>query len=359
MDPKRGGNVAATRQGASKTSVASRHGMVPPTNMARKYGSEVSLTPSQAKQGVENPRKSPLDALSRMNYRQDPFQRRSGLQDVDDSFMAANAFARPSRLRHSGLEGNMSVASNQPATNAAVAPIRVASGQEAPQMQMQYQPQMQQQLQQQPPPQAAQIPQQAVSNLAPAQMPLQQQPLPAQQQQQLAPATVVTTQQSLPQQQQQPQYVQQPAAGQPTRHEPYPSGRAHVQHQHHQQQQQQQQQHQQQLQQQQQNPHEQQQLAQQDAQAQAQAQMQQQQQQMQMQQQQQQQQPPAQMSPRKYQQLQQQQQQQQSGYPSQATGAGGVPPAAEMCTTCPNCQTTIYLVRTPELGHGDAGLPLQ
>ncbi|KRF84476.1 uncharacterized protein Dvir_GJ26709 [Drosophila virilis] len=323
MDPKRGGNVAATRQGASKTSVASRHGMVPPANMARKYGSEVSLTPSQAKQGVENPRKSPLDALSRMNYRQDPFQRRSGLQDVDDSFMAANAFARPSRLRHSGLEGNMSVASNQPAANAAVAPIRVASGQEAPQMQMQYQPQMQQQQQQQQqPPQAAQIPQQAVSNLAPAQVPLQQQPPPAQQQQQLAPATVVPTQQSLPQQQQQPQYVQQPAAGQPTRHEPYPSGRAHVQHQHHQQQQQQQQ-------------HQQQQLAQQDAQAQAQAQMQQQQQQ------------------------QQQLQQQQPGYPTQATGAGAVPPAAEMCTTCPNCQTTIYLVRTPELGHGDAGLPLQ
>ncbi|XP_023177224.2 GATA zinc finger domain-containing protein 10 [Drosophila hydei] len=355
MDPKRGN----ARQGASKTSVASRHAAGMPANTARKYGSEVSLTPSQAKQSVDNPRKSPLDALSRMTYRQDPFQRRSGLQDVDDSFLASNAFARPARLRHSGLEGNMSVASNQqPAGNAAVAPIRVASGQEAPpQMQMQYQQQQQpsqmQQSAQQLPPQAAQVPQQSAANLAPAPVQLQQQqqqqqqqqpPVQQQQQQQLAPATVVPAQQPqqpLPQQQA-PQYVQPPAAGQPTRHDHYPTGRAHLQHQHQHQQQQDLQQ---------------QQLGQQDAkaqaQAQAQAQMQQQQQQQPMLQQQQ---PPAQMSPRKYQQLQQQQQQQQ-GYSSQAANA--VPPAAEMCTTCPNCQTTIYLVRTPELGHGDAGMPMQ
>ncbi|KRG06205.1 putative uncharacterized protein DDB_G0271606 [Drosophila mojavensis] len=348
MDQKRGN----ARQGASRTSVASRHAAGMPanaTNVARKYGSEVSLTPSQARQNVENPRKSPLDALSRMNYRQDPFQRRSGLQDVDDSFLASNAFARPSRLRHSGLEAsNVPVAgTQQPAANAAVAPIRVASGQEPLQSQVQYQqqqPPLMQQPQQQQPPQVAQTPQQAVGNIAPAQVQMQQQQQqpPAavpQQQQPLAPATVVTAQQpqqSMPQQQNQqaPQYVQPPAAGQPTRHDPYPTGRAHVQHQ-------------------QQPDVQQQQMVQQDAKGQGQAQAQMQQQQPMQQQQQ----PPAQMSPRKYQQMQQQQQQQQQGYSSQAANA--VPPAAEMCTTCPNCQTTIYLVRTPELGHGDAGMPMQ
>ncbi|XP_062128286.1 uncharacterized protein LOC133840457 [Drosophila sulfurigaster albostrigata] len=315
MDAKRG-----TRQGASKTSVASRHASN--ANVARKYGSEVSLTPSQAKHNVDNPRKSPLDALSRHNNRQDPFQRRSGLQDVDDSFMASNAFARPSRVRHTGLDGQ--AAGNQQVGNAAVAPLRVASGQEPQQMQYQ-----QQQLS---PQQAAQPP---VANMAASQMQLQQQQQPAAAQQQ-PPAAVVPSQQSLQQQQQPQQYVQPPAAGQPTRHDPYPSGRAHVQHQHHHQQQQQQQ------------AAYEQQVAQQEAHAQAQVQAQQQQQQ-------QQQQPPAQLSPRK--------QQQQQGYAGQqstpAGGASAAPAAAEMCTTCPNCQTTIYLVRSPELGHGDGGMPMQ
>ncbi|XP_017955130.1 mediator of RNA polymerase II transcription subunit 15 isoform X2 [Drosophila navojoa] len=342
MDQKRGN----ARQGASRTSVASRHAAGMPANaanVARKYGSEVSLTPSQARQNVENPRKSPLDALSRMNYRQDPFQRRSGLQDVDESFLASNAFARPSRLRHSGLEAsNVPVAgTQQPAANAAVAPIRVASGQEPLQSQVQYQqqqPPLMQQPQQQQPPQAAPTPQQALGNIAPAQVQMQQQqqqpPAAVPQQPPLA-VPAQQPQQSMPQQQNQqaPQYVQPPAAGQPTRHDPYPSGRAHVQHQQQPEVQQQQQQ-----------------MVQQDAKGQGQAQAQAQMQQQQPMQQQQQQQPPPQMSPRKYQQPQQ-------GYPSQAANA--VPPAAEMCTTCPNCQTTIYLVRTPELGHGDAGMPMQ
>ncbi|KAL7732272.1 hypothetical protein ACLKA6_018505 [Drosophila palustris] len=313
MDQKRG-NAAVTRQGASKTSVNSRQ--VGGGNVARKYGSEVSLTPSQAKQGAENPRKSPLDALSRLNHRQDPFQRRSGLQDVDDSFMASNAFARPSRVRHTGLEA----ANQQMAANAAVAPLRVAAGQEAAgQMQ-----------QQQLPPQSVQMGQPAVASMSTTQMP-QQLPAAGQQQQQLPPAAQQSMPQQQQQQQQQPQqYMPPPAAGQPTRHEPYATGRAHVQHQQQQQQQQ---------------AAYEQQAAQQEPQAQVQAPA-----------------PVSQMSPRKFQQQQQQQQQQlQQGYAGQpsAAAAAGAPPSAEMCTTCPNCQTTIYLVRTPEMGHGDAGMPLQ
>lgn len=318
MDRKRA-NAPATRQGASKTSVNSRHLNA---NVARKFGSEVSLTPSQAKQNAENARKSPLDALSRLNNRQDPFQRRSGLQDVDDNFLASNAFVRPSRVRHTGLDGNVPIGGSQAVNNAAVAPMRVASGQETPQMQMQYQQQ------QQLPPLSAQPP------VAASQQPLQQQQQPPAAQQQMTPAAVMPSQQSLPaqQQQQQPQqFVQPPAAGQPTRHEPYTSGRAHVQHQQQLPQQQQQQQ----------AAYEQQ--AQPEAQSQAQLQAQQHQQQ-----------PPSQSSPRKF----QQQQQQQQGYAGQPTAAGGAP-APEMCTTCPNCQTTIYLVRTPEMGHGDGGMPLQ
>ncbi|KRF97625.1 uncharacterized protein Dwil_GK27873 [Drosophila willistoni] len=302
MDPRRG----AARQNAnaaSKTSVAqqSRHVHHQPTaaatNVGHKFGgSEVSLSPSQAKKDVENPRKSPLDALSRgSNLRQDPFERRSGLQDVDEAFLSNNAFARPSRVRHSGLEIGMANATMpQPGggVGAAAPPtmttMRMPGGQE-------------QQQQQQPP-----------------------------LQQSIPPMNAVPSQH----QQQQPQYVQPPAAGQPTRLEPAPTGRAHVHQQAAYEQQQQQQQ------------------------------MQQQQQQMQQQQ-------------------QQQQAQQQQGYPAQQPigggttnanqnaaaaaasgnngGAGGAapPPDAEMCTTCPNCQTTIYLVRSPELGHGDAGSPVQ
>lgn len=320
MDPKRVNAPVAGRQGASRSSIASRQASNP--NVGRKYGSEVSLTPSQARQGgmVENARKSPLDALSRTNYRpNDPFQRRSGLQDVDDSFLAANAFARPTRVRNTGEVGSAVAAP-------AVAPLRVASGQE---MQM-------------PPVQAT--------------VPVVQQQQPIVQQQQLPPAAVAmpAQQQALPPQQQQPQqYVQPPAAGQPTRHDPYQGGRAHVQHQH---------QHQ--------HHHSQQQLP---PQSQSQAgyepQQQQQPQQAPMevpvqaqaapaQVQQQPQAAPAQLSPRKY----AQQQQQQQGYanpPAPTASTAGVPPAAEMCTTCPNCQTTIYLVRSPEMGNGDGAMPMQ
>ncbi|XP_023034376.1 phospholipase D A isoform X2 [Drosophila willistoni] len=330
MDPRRG----AARQNAnaaSKTSVAqSRHVHHQPTaaatNVGHKFGgSEVSLSPSQAKKDVENPRKSPLDALSRgSNLRQDPFERRSGLQDVDEAFLSNNAFARPSRVRHSGLEIGMANATMpQPGggVGAAAPPtmttMRMPGGQE-------------QQQQQQPP-----------------------------LQQSIPPMNAVPSQH----QQQQPQYVQPPAAGQPTRLEPAPTGRAHV----HQQAAYEQQQQQQQMQQQQQQM------------------QQQQQQQQQMQQQQQQQQQQEAMYAQQQQQAaaQSQQAQQQQGYPAQQPigggttnanqnaaaaaasgnngGAGGAapPPDAEMCTTCPNCQTTIYLVRSPELGHGDAGSPVQ
>jgi len=143
-----------------------------------------------------------LDALSRSGpvRNQNPFQRRSGLQDVDETFLASNAFARPSRVRHSGLErDNMA----QPTAGAqagqqgaaAVAPIRVPGGQDPNQQQQQ----MQQQYQQMPPVDAV-----------------------PQQQQQMPPAAVPS------QQQLQQQYMQQPAAGQPTRMDPPPSGRAHV-----------------------------------------------------------------------------------------------------------------------------------
>nr|XP_043065601.1 mediator of RNA polymerase II transcription subunit 15 [Drosophila bipectinata] len=203
MDAKRG-NAPGARQGtgyqASKTSMASRQQGGGAAAVGRKPASEISLTPSQAR-NPDNPRKSPLDALSRSGIvrSQDPFQRRSGLQDVDDAFLASNAFARPPRVRHSGLErdampqaaaGGGAAASQQQqqqGSAAAVAPIRMSAGQDAGQQQMDQQ--------QVPPPQ--QVP--------PAS------PAPSQQQQ---------------------QYAQQPAAGQPTRLEPPPSGRAHPQHQH-------------------------------------------------------------------------------------------------------------------------------
>ncbi|XP_017028309.1 mediator of RNA polymerase II transcription subunit 15 [Drosophila kikkawai] len=322
MDAKRG-NASVARHGptgggyhASKTSMASRHaGGGCGAAIGRKQVSEVSITPSQSR-NQDNPRKSPLDALSRSGLttrNQNPFQRRSGLQDVDDSFLAANAFARPPRLRHSGLERDL-----QPSSGPGVTPARMSAGQEQVQ---------QQQQQQQPPP-------------------------PAQQYQQIPPAggeqppvAAVPSSQQLMQ-----QYAQQPAAGQPTRHEPTPTGRAHV-HQHMQQQQQQQ------MPQQQQQPppvYEQQQ--------------------------------PMAPTPDVQTQNKYPAQQPQQGYNTQPTpaasaapppatssggaGAGGTaappsggaagnnaPPDAEMCTTCPNCQTTIYLVRSPELGHGDAARP--
>uniref|UniRef100_A0A6P4EAR5 Mediator of RNA polymerase II transcription subunit 15 n=1 Tax=Drosophila rhopaloa TaxID=1041015 RepID=A0A6P4EAR5_DRORH len=328
MDPKRG-NASGARQGgggggyhASKTSVASRHGGGGGgVAVGHKQASQVSLTPSQGR-NPENPRKSPLDALSRSGTvrNQNPFQRRSGLQDVDEAFLASNAFARPPRVRHSGLDReNMSQAApgGVPAGqqgSAAVAPIRVAGGQDP----------NQQQQQQQPPVDAGQA---------------QHMPPPA----------------AMPSQQQLQQQYMQPAAGQPTRLEPAPSGRAHV----HQQQQQQMQQ---------QAGYEQQQQVAQQADAQMQNKY----------------------ATQQQHQLQPQHQMPQHGYPSQPAaagapqatppaaggvaapggGAGGnvprengggaaAPPDAEMCTTCPNCQTTIYLVRTPELGHGDAGLPVQ
>ncbi|SPP77322.1 protein MLP1 homolog [Drosophila guanche] len=309
MDAKRGNNAPATRHGfhASRTSVASRHGqqsaaaVVQGATMSRKHMSEASLTPSQTKRDTENPRKSPLDALSRAGTarQQDPFQRRSGLQDVDDAFLATNAFARPSRVRHSGLDGGAAL---PPAGTAAVAPIRMSSGQE-----------------------------QSSQPAAPTQE-QQQMPPP---QQQSPPVAAVPSQQ---------QFIQQPAAGQPTRHDPYPTGRAHVHHNQQQQQQQvafDQQQHQQQI-------------AQQDTQSMSQSQP----------------------------QGQQQPQQQSQGFsnqpnvgggeraaaggfsnggqPQQQVGGGAAPPPeAELCTTCPNCQTTIYLVRSAEMGNGDNAAPTQ
>ncbi|XP_022221465.1 probable serine/threonine-protein kinase samkC [Drosophila obscura] len=327
MDAKRGNNAPATRHAvhASRTSVASRHGQQAApaggqvATMSRKHASEASLTPSQAKRDTENPRKSPLDALSRAGAtrQQDPFARRSGLQDVDDAFLATNAFARPSRVRHSGLDGwTDGGAAAPPAGTAAVAPIRMSGGQEQSQV-------LYQQPQQGMPSQAA----------APTQE-QQQMPPP---QQQSPPVAAVPSQQ---------QFMQQPAAGQPTRHEPYPTGRAHVHH--NQQQQQQQVAHDQQQQQQQ--------MAQQETQSMNQSH------------------PQGQLSPRKY-------QQQSQGFPSQPNAGGGEraaaggsanggqqpqvgggaapPPEAELCTTCPNCQTTIYLVRSAEMGHGDNAAPTQ
>ncbi|XP_043650780.1 vacuolar protein-sorting-associated protein 36 [Drosophila teissieri] len=339
MDAKRG-NASGARQGgggyhASKTSVASRHasGGVAAA-VGHKQASQVSLTPSQSRNtnANDNPRKSPLDALSRSGpvRNQNPFQRRSGLQDVDDAYLASNAFARPARVRHSGLDRD----------NMPQAAVGGAPGGQQPSAPIPAQQQQQQQQQQQY-----------------QQMP----PVDAVPQQQMPPPAAVPSQQQLQQ-----QYVQQPAAGQPTRMEPPPSGRAHVHQQQMPHQQQMQQQHQQQL------P--------------PQTGYEQQQQQVN--------QPDAQMQ-NKYanqqsHQLQPQHQSPLNGYPSQppkapqasmpttggaaaaapgATGgnnaprenAGGsaAPADAEMCTTCPNCQTTIYLVRSPELGHGDAGLPVQ
>ncbi|XP_052846866.1 mediator of RNA polymerase II transcription subunit 15 [Drosophila gunungcola] len=323
MDPKRG-NASGARQGggggyhASKTSVASRHGGGGGgVAVGHKQPSQVSLTPSQAR-NPENPRKSPLDALSRSGIvrNQNPFQRRSGLQDVDDAFLASNAFARPLRVRHSGLDKeNMAQAA---AGGASAGQPGLAAG--APIIN-------QQQYQQMPPPDAGQ------------------------QQQMPSPGAVPS------------QQYMQPAAGQPTRLEPAPSGRAHV----HQQQMQQQMQQQQQMPQQGgYDQQQQQQVAQPDAQMQNK------------------------YATQQQHQLQPQHQMPQHGYPTQppATGAphaappaaggvaatpggaaggnvprenggGAAPPDAEMCTTCPNCQTTIYLVRTAELGHGDAGMPVQ
>ncbi|XP_017136410.1 ataxin-2 homolog [Drosophila miranda] len=350
MEAKRGNNASATRHAthASRTSVASRHGQQPAAaggqgaTMSRKHVSEASLTTSQARRDTENPRKSPLDALSRAGVvrQQDPFQRRSGLQDVDEAFLATNAFARPSRVRHSGLDGWTDAGAAVPAAApAAVAPIRVNGGQEQAQV-----------VYQQTQPQQGMPLQAAAATQDQQQMPptLQQTP----------PVAAVPSLQ---------QFNQQPAAGQPTRHEPYPTGRAHV---HHNQQQQQQQVAYDQQQQQQQ-------IAQQETQAIGQSQSQ------------------GQLSPRKYQQQpqtqgfpnqpnvsggeraaaggpgsggqqqqqhqqQQQQQQQQQHHQQQHVGGGAAPPPeAEMCTTCPNCQTTIYLVRSAEMGHGDNSLPTQ
>ncbi|XP_017085224.1 nuclear transcription factor Y subunit beta [Drosophila eugracilis] len=337
MDAKRGNASGARQSGsgyhASKTSVASRHGggVGGGVAVAQKQASQVSLTPSQAR-NPENPRKSPLDALSRSgNIRnQNPFQRRSGLQDVDESFLASNAFARPPRVRHSGLEREnvpQVAAAGAPAGqqgSSAMAPVRVSGGQDPNQQQ-------QQQYQQMPPVDVMQ------------------------QQQQMPPSPTMPLQQ----QTQQP-YIQ-PAAGQPTRMDPVPSGRARAH--------QQQVPHQQQIQQQQQMP--------------PQTGYEQQQQPQVIQ-------PDAQMQSKfatQQHQLQPQHQMSQHGYPAQPPPAGAqqttqppaggavaqgdgvgnnapsggaaAPPDAEMCTTCPNCQTTIYLVRSPELGHGDAGLPVQ
>jgi len=114
-----------------------------------------------------------LDALSRSGpaRNQNPFQRRSGLQDVDETFLASNAFARPSRVRHSGLERDNiaqptaggAQAGQQGA--AAVAPIRVPGGQDPNQQQQQ---QMQQQYQQMPPVDAVPQQQQQVLHQQPA-----------------------------------------------------------------------------------------------------------------------------------------------------------------------------------------------
>ncbi|EDW40854.1 GM24875 [Drosophila sechellia] len=104
MDAKRGNASGARQVGggggyhASKTSVASRHaagGGVAPA-VGRKQVSQVSLTPSQSRNtnANDNPRKSPLDALSRSGpvRNQNPFQRRSGLQDVDEAFLGIQRF---------------------------------------------------------------------------------------------------------------------------------------------------------------------------------------------------------------------------------------------------------------------------
>ncbi|XP_020816884.1 uncharacterized protein DDB_G0285291 [Drosophila serrata] len=342
MDPKRG-NASGARHGqaagaaagyhASKTSMASRHagGAGGPAVGGRK-ASEVSITPSQSR-NQDNPLRSPLDALSRTGpslRNLNPFQRRSGLQDVDDSFLAANAFARPPRVRNSGLERD-----SMPSIVPAVNPGRIPAGQEPVQQQQQQQQQQPQQYQ-------------------------QMIPAGGEQQQQVPPVAAVPSSQHLMQ-----QYAQQPAAGQPTRHEPTPTGRAHAhqhQHQHmhqHQQQMPQQQQQQQQQQQPQQPAYEQQQ------------------------------QPVTTLPDAQITNKYPTQQQPQQGYntqpspaasaaPPPATSSGGAaaapggagaaptggaagnnapPQDAEMCTTCPNCQTTIYLVRSPELGHGDAARP--
>ncbi|XP_019893108.2 putative uncharacterized protein DDB_G0279653 isoform X3 [Musca domestica] len=60
-----------------------------------KNPSEVSLTPSQiAEQDKLVGRKNPLDALSKVNVRQQMTERRSGLQEVDEEYLKQNVFQK-------------------------------------------------------------------------------------------------------------------------------------------------------------------------------------------------------------------------------------------------------------------------
>ncbi|XP_037934615.1 putative cyclin-dependent serine/threonine-protein kinase DDB_G0272797/DDB_G0274007 [Teleopsis dalmanni] len=342
-----------------KRSVTQTASKVPPSKSSMlKTKSEVSLTPSQmAELEKQNARKSPLDALSRTVIRPQGFERRSGLQDVDESYLKKNVFTKPLFSRNSGLgeayAGNSNAA---PAAGAQMANIRQTGGGGYVDV--------------------------AQGSVAQANMYTQQQ---SQQPPQMQAQVQMGQQQNAPVQIQQAHNI--PAAGAASGH-----GHAHRQQMHHQQhvqQQHAQQQHAhqqhaqaQQAQYQQQQHQQQAQLAQQQQaqyqQQQQQAQLAQQQQQAQYQQQQQQQQQPQyqQQQPAQYQQQQaqhaqnaqqvqqqvppQQQQQYQQQAPPAATqpGTNSVPPTPEpeMCTTCPNCQTTIYLVRGNDTNY-DGSLP--
>uniref|UniRef100_A0A1I8MN47 Uncharacterized protein n=1 Tax=Musca domestica TaxID=7370 RepID=A0A1I8MN47_MUSDO len=69
-----------------------------------KNPSEVSLTPSQiAEQDKLVGRKNPLDALSKVNVRQQMTERRSGLQEVDEEYLKQNVFQKTQFQRNAGL----------------------------------------------------------------------------------------------------------------------------------------------------------------------------------------------------------------------------------------------------------------